>query len=297
MGKAVLSMSPTEKVGEAMQRSLPLLPQDEKNVVRQMLSPASLAIIAATLIVWAGAQVFGVGEVVDLILLAIGAFTIGFSVFEGGYELLAFAREAIGAKTETELDSAARHFARAVVILGVAVVQTVLMKGQARTVVDRGLPKRQPRIDVGEPPPPGNQLRLTRTTLADGTLGITDEYGSIVVSRDQSLSQQRITLYHELVHRFFSPRTGPLRKLRAEINIGGYIKSALLRYLEEALAEGYAQMRASGLAAGLKAYRFPIDGGYVTVSQLAAEGALIGTISLGGANFYVTLAKQPWGAQ
>jgi hypothetical protein len=38
-----------------------------------------------------------------------------------------------------------------------------------------------------------------------------------------------------------SPRFGPPGHLRAQLNISVYMRSALLRYLEEALAEGYAQ--------------------------------------------------------
>ena len=72
---------------------------------------------------------------------------------------------------------------------------------------------------------------------------------------------------------------------------------AFLKYLEEALAEGYAQFRAHGLQAGLQAYEFPIDrgyGGYVTVTQLKAEGAMVGTIMLGGATFYVYIVIGPF---
>src|SRR5690606_23616793 len=107
-------------------------------------------------------------------------------------------------------------------------------------------------------------------------------YGSITVARNQSLTEQRLTLYHELIHRYFSPRTGPLRKIRAELRMSGYSRSQLLRYLEEALAEGYGQLRVHGLEKALGAYRFPVDLGYVTVSQMAAEGQAIGTITLGG---------------
>ena len=86
------------------------------------------------------------------------------------------------------------------------------------------------------------------------------------------------------------PRTGPLRQLRAELNMAGYTRSMFLRYLEEALAEGYAQLRVNGLASAVEALRFPIQGGYVTVSQLVAEGAAIGTIFLGGTLFHVSIS-------
>ena len=113
------------------------------------------------------------------------------------------------------------------------------------------------------------------------------------VARSQTLNEQRLTLYHELVHRYFSPRTGPLRKLRAEIRMSGYVRSELLRYLEEALAEGYGQLRVNGLEKALEAYRFPVEMGYVTVARMAAEGTAMGTITLGGVLFYVSVSHGP----
>lgn len=122
---------------------------------------------------------------------------------------------------------------------------------------------------------------------------MTSPYSAITIARNQSLTEQRVTLYHELVHRYFSPRTGPLRKLRAEIRISGYSRSAFLRYLEEALAEGYGQLRVHGLDKAFAAYRFPIDFGYVTVSRLIAEGRAIGTITMGGVLFHVSISPGP----
>lgn len=72
--------------------------------------------------------------------------------------------------------------------------------------------------------------------------------------------------------------------------MSAYSRSALLRYLEEALAEGYGQLRVHGLVGALRAMKFPLQGGYVTVSQLAGEGMAIGTIILGGVLFYVSLS-------
>jgi hypothetical protein len=39
--------------------------------------------------------------------------------------------------------------------------------------------------------------------------------------------------------------------------------------------------------------RFPIKFGYVTISAMVAEGQAIGTITLGGALFYVSVAQGP----
>jgi hypothetical protein len=124
-------------------------------------------------------------------------------------------------------------------------------------------------------------------------LGETNEYGAIQVARNQSFTEQRLTLFHELVHRYLSPRTGPLRQLRAEISAYGYARSPLLRYLEETLAEGYSQLRINGFGHALAALRFPLTGGYVTVSELIAEGQIIGTIVVGGTQLRVSVSRGP----
>jgi len=124
-------------------------------------------------------------------------------------------------------------------------------------------------------------------------LGETNAYGTITIARNQTLTEQRLTLFHELVHRYFSPRSGPFRKLRAELNISAYSRSALIRYVEEALAEAYAQLRVRGFAQALEAYRFPLVNGYVTVSQLAGEGQAIGTIMFGGMLLHVSISIGP----
>ena len=287
----IARMSSSDKVAEALRRSLPHLPGDARAMVESMLQPEMLALVAGTLVVWAASHAFGVGELVDALLLAVGAVSLGFSVFEGAAALKDFAVGAIRARSDADLEQAGRQFARAVLLLGVSAVQALLLRGQGRAVIARGRPQISPRPSIGPPPPPGNQLRLSRPpSIAGGSLGTTDAYGAITVARNQTLTEQRITILHELVHRFFSPRTGPFRRLRAEMSMGAYARSALLRHLEEALAEGYAQLRVNGLASALRAYRFPLDGGYVTISELAAEGRAIGTIVLGGAVFRVSIA-------
>lgn len=295
---SVLRMSKVEKITESMRRSLPHLPLEARNIVEGMLRPETMAIVAGTLTVWAGSHFFGVGEIVDIVLLGVGVAALGFAVFEGAGELYEFGSTALGASSSAQLDEAGQHFARAVTLLGISTVQALLLRGQARPVIARGRPQAQPRLQLPPPPANGNQLHSSRpASIPTGEAGLTSPYGVITVARNQSLSEQRVTLYHELVHRFFSPRTGPLLKLRAEVRMSAYSRSALLRYLEEALAEGYGQLRVHGLEKALGAYRFPINGGYVTVAQLASEGHAIGTITLGGVLFYVSVSQGPIQAQ
>ena len=206
----VMRMATGDKLTEAIRRALPLLPAESRTVFSAMLRPESIAMVAGTLVAWAGSHAFGVGEIADIVLLGVGFLALGFSIFEGASEFFHFVGGAANAQSGTALDVAARHFAQAVTILGVSTVQALLLHGSMRAVIARNTPKLQARIRLADPPADGNRLSLKRPAmLVGGALGETDAYGVIEVSRNQSLSEQRITLMHELVHRYFSPRTGP----------------------------------------------------------------------------------------
>jgi hypothetical protein len=293
IGLGRLTLSTQDKIAEAIRRSLPLLPSEARHQVEAMLTPTSLAIIAGTLVVWAGSHFFGAGEIVDIILLGVGFFTVGLSVFSGAQELYRFATTAVNAQTDSDLNQAAQHFAAAVNILGIAVISAVLLHQSSKAVVARGRPQFQEMPKVGTPPPPGVKPTITRPfRLPNGALGSTDAWGNIRVARNQTLTEQQLTLYHEWVHRILSPRFGPLRTLRAQVRMSAYKRSALMQYVEEALAESYAQLRVYGLQNILVGIRFPLGGGYITVSQLATEGVAIGNIVIGGAQFTVRVVVE-----
>ena len=65
-----------------------------------------------------------------------------------------------------------------------------------------------------------------------------------------------------------------------------YAKSGLCRYLEEALAESYAQVKVNGVRGLPDGLAFPIRNGYVSLARVATEGA-IGTVSYGGVLYVV----------
>ena len=288
-------LSSGEKVAEAIRRSLPMLPSEARHQVMAMLQPESLAIILGTLLVWAGSHLFGVGEIVDLILLTVGFAVLGVSAFSGAQELYQFADLATHAQTQADLNRAAHHFAMAVNILGISVISALLLRRSTGEALSRGKPKIYPMPNVGKPPPAGTRPKVTRPLyLRSGALGETDWFGDIAVTRSQTLTEQRLTLYHEWVHSVLSPRFGPLRQLRAQLRVSGYFRSALLQYIEEAMAESYAQLRMYGLSKIFVGLRFPIHPDYVTVSQLASEGIAIGNIVVGGAQFTVTITEGDW---
>jgi hypothetical protein len=74
-----------------MRRSLPYLQPKRGLRCWHCARPPHWPIISGTLVVWAGSQFFGVGKIVDVILLVIGAATIGWSAWQLGKELYAFA--------------------------------------------------------------------------------------------------------------------------------------------------------------------------------------------------------------
>ena len=288
-------LSTQDRIAEAMRRSLPLMPAEARGQIEALLTPQALAIVAATLVLWAGSHLVGIGEIVDVILLVAGFAMIGMGVFSGAQELYNFAHTAVNAQTDADLDRAARHFANAVGILGISVVSALLLRRSAGSVAQRGKPSVKPLPNVGPTPAAGIKPRITRPqALPGGALGQTDWWGNIAVTRNQTLTEQRLTLYHEWVHSVLSPRFGPLRKLRAQVRASGYWRSALLRYIEEAMAESYAQLRVTGARNLIVGIRFPLENRYVTVSQLAGEGVAIGNISIGGATFGVWLSDDKW---
>jgi hypothetical protein len=291
-------MSAQEKTAEAIRRSVKYMPAQLGQAVKALLSPASLAIITATLVAWAGSQFFGIGEIVDIILLAGGFLLLGWSVKDVAVSLYRFATGALNAKTDRDLEVAAQYFARAVVIGGIDLVTAVLLHKSAKDVIARGRPTIDPGLPDPGPAPTGNGLFYKPTvsypvTLPSGALGETDWYGNISVTRSQTLSEQQITYYHESVHSFLAPKLRVLMRLRAGLRASAYWRSALLRYLEETAAEFYGQLRVNGIGQAVKAVTFPIDGGYVTWGDLGSEGVAIGNIVVGGYQLRVRVIPGP----
>ena len=267
--------------------------------LQSLLTPTTLAILCATLVAWLASHAFGVGEVIDVLLLTVGAFSIGWSITDVAKDLYAFADGAINGKSDRDLDLAAQAFSRAVVKGGVTVVMAVLLRrsvkqiqaargptvAQAMKPADPGLPR------VG-PDPAGKKLWSNPgTNLSDPTVGgfgVTTPFGAIRIRAGLPAIEQKLTLFHELVHQFLTPRLGLLRTFRVRFGMGGYMRSLLLQYLEEALAETVAQLRVHGLSGVMTGIRFPVANGYMTLTELASEAGQLGTIVAGTTLFSVS---------
>ena len=120
--------------------------------------------------------------------------------------------------------------------------------------------------------------------------GLTNKYGDITYSSLGSEMEQALAYNHEMVHSFLSPKLEMLREFRADVRMTAYQRSSFLRYLEEAMAETYAQIRVKGasLAALKEGLSFPITNGYVELRNVVTEAA-VGTIAVGGATYGVYL--------
>jgi hypothetical protein len=298
------SLDPSGRVAEAMRRSIPLLPAEAGNAVQALVSPESLLTITGTLTLWAGAHFFGVGEIADIILLVLGGLFLGKGIIDLADELWQFANLTILGSTDREIDEAAKHFAKAVMLAGVDIISAILLRKGVkykgvRSTEPGGIVAKGKLVPVAEAPnlPKGQWFgkpKVTKAqTLPGNTLGLCDWYGDIYISRAQSMAEQATTEFHETVHSALSPKFRVFRAFRAGLKASSYWRMALLRFLEEALAESYAMLKTRGFLAAIKAVTFPISNGYVTITQLAAEGTRIGTIMLAGGNYGVFWAPNP----
>jgi hypothetical protein len=105
---------------------------------RAMLTPTNIGILVASLTAWAVSHAFGVGEVVDLILLAAGAVFMGLGVFRAGEDIGDCLMTTLHAEKNSDLDRAADSLAQAVVILGIVTFFALLAKVGAKLAKSGG---------------------------------------------------------------------------------------------------------------------------------------------------------------
>jgi hypothetical protein len=291
-------MSNQDRLAEVLKRSKKNFGPDVASAIDSMLSPTNLAILAGTLVVWAGSHLFGVGEIIDVVLLAVGAFTIGWSIKDVAEELFTFADRTINARSELDLENAAQAFSRAVTLAGITVVMALLLRRSVKQIqatrganVLEAMKPRNPGLPRVGPDPESGRVWSKPGIKSDPSLvpgeGSTSPFGEVRLSNVGTATEQALTRAHELVHRFLTPRFALLRSFRVRLGMSAYLRSALLQYLEEAIAETVAQLRVNGFSGLLEGIKFPVANGYVTISSLVSEGAAIGTISAGTQYFTV----------
>lgn len=294
----VAAMSLTDRLAEVLQRSKKHLGTDAGDAIDSLLSPANLAIMAGMLVVWAGSHFFGVGEIVDVLLLAVGAFTIGWSIIDVAQDLYTFAELTVNTRRESDLDEAARAFSHAIVVAGITVIMAILLRRSVKQIqaarganVVEAMRPRSPGLPRVGADPEAGRIWSRPGIKSDPSIpageGSTSPFGQVRLSAAGSVTEQALVRAHELVHQFLTPRFGVLRTFRVQLRMSSYLRSALLQYLEEAIAETVAQLRVNGLGGLLTGVKFPVANGYVSITALMSEGAAIGTIAAGAESFSV----------
>ena len=130
-------------------------------------------------------------------------------------------------------------------------------------------------------------------TLPRGT-GMTDANGSVRYSPHGTAREVALVKAHESVHQALTPTgLGPMSRLAGAARMALYDRSQLCRYVEEALAESYAQVKVNGASALPEGLRFPFgDPGYeLTVSVMVTEAAA-GTVVFAGAIYGVYVVEK-----
>jgi hypothetical protein len=331
MALNVGEMSSGEKIIETLKRSVNYMPDGLKEQWNALLSPENIAIMSATMLLFIVSHMFGVGEVVDAILLLVGAAMMGPAIVKAAEHFLA-ACDCTSANSEPELEKCADELAHGVILLGIDIALIVLLRRQAKSIeLSRGgagsswirtaKPGGRAPVMVGkttydpggiglpnvgpDPQPSAFWSKYSPVkdfSLQPGILGQTEWFGEIHYSGHLSPEVAKVTLAHEGWHSFLTPRIRPLRTVRVQLNAAGYGRSVFLRYLEEMMAEGKGQIGTffeavpfgGGTTIIRHILRFPLDNRYVTISQLQAEGMAIGTILIGSQVFTVTFVEGPF---
>jgi hypothetical protein len=296
-----------KRLEESIRRALPKLGPEVQSQIRKILTPEALAVVAAVLVAWVASHAFGIGEIIDVIIVALGVFAIGLAIFEGLDHLYEFAASAYRARSIQNLDQAADHFAKAVTFLGIQAVLAVLFRGAPKSY--RGGPARTPGPRTARGATYRPKLQWRKYVPGEGNLragsGWTTTAGDIVVSSRGSAKTRQLVLFHEKIHQLLTPKLYPLRNFRIRNRTKSYTQSSLSRYMEEALAEVVAQLRVKGVREFLTGIRFPVHRGYVfllrrgdseglyggagVVTEIA--GLLVGGLEIAGLRFDIYLKE------
>src|SRR5262245_16050012 len=193
MAVNVATMPLTERLREVLTRSKKNFGPEVGRAIDELLSPTNLAILAGTLMLWAGSHLFGVGEVVDVILLVVGAFVIGWSIGDVVKDLYTFTERTMNANSEADLEAAAKALSHAIVLAGITVVMALLLRKSAKqvetargpTIVAAMRPREPGLIEVGPDPFAGKIWSRPGITM-DPTLppgaGTTSPFGEVRLS-------------------------------------------------------------------------------------------------------------------
>lgn len=119
----VLSWSADKKFQAVAMRAVDRLPGATRDELLKLLNPVSIGV---TLAFWAASHFVGIGEVVDLFALLVGAVCLGGAVFDVAHDLGHALTLTYNAATQAELDDAAGLLAHVIATIGVAALVALL---------------------------------------------------------------------------------------------------------------------------------------------------------------------------
>ncbi len=124
----VAAMSGPERFAVALGKTPALVPLAMKEQVRAMVSPAGVAALSVALAAWAASHYFGVGFILDL-MVVVG---IGLTCLPLAWELMQAGFVLNRATTEGQLDEAAQHLANAIALVGVSAFTALVFAGAGK---------------------------------------------------------------------------------------------------------------------------------------------------------------------
>lgn len=283
-----------------------LLPQDVGQRLLAAMTPEALATVGAVVALWAVSHFVGVGQMADVIMLAAGLVTLGAEAIEASKRLIDFGIKTHGARSEADLDAAARDLSAAMAIIGVDAVLAMLFRGRPKGTF-KTIYKPEYRILSwaefrGVMPRTGPtrmypaEIVYTRTrpvgrggTRPDNLATIGRQFSPEHFPLTAAVRNLKKAVYHERFHQRWTQAYSLLGRPALYAKMGAYKRSFILRYISEAAAETWALARVGGVRAGeVAGYRFPINEIYdITLVQLGAEakGILLGPVIVGGIYF------------
>ncbi|MDE1150392.1 MAG: hypothetical protein PW843_27915 [Azospirillaceae bacterium] len=151
--------SVTDRVAAMLRRTIPHLPRDMQQAAKSLFTLENLYALAGFLVIWAAGHAAGYGEAIDLALLVIGYAMVGFSVFSGLNDLGHGVAMATTAKTQRDLDEAAKRTAAGLTTLTINALLALLTKLMPKAASGKSAPREE------APPPPPRDPPLPPKTV------------------------------------------------------------------------------------------------------------------------------------
>ena len=226
------------------------------------------------------------------------AFGFGLALLQFDGALARLAQTIYSASTRRDLERTAQALADVLTQIAAAIAQAAFFKALQK---GPAIWKQQLEAAKGETfhTP---EMKIQPVVESDGqsVRGVTKRFGDMLISifahvdKEGNFDEPEFekTKWHERLHSALSPKFFLFRDARASLRMWGYSNVMLLRLLEEAMAETYAQCKVDGINLGsvLRGLKFPFQGGYLSISStdVAITGTVIGYIVVHGTRYCVT---------